>query len=101
MLCESLNFPPLLCAPLLQSNNIMRRFDYAHSIMRRIGRQSIADKKASMAVAPDEKNTIPCGSSQNRVLLTLLMKANMASEGPRLSDEDVIARESPFPSLKT
>ncbi|OJT04235.1 hypothetical protein TRAPUB_5055 [Trametes pubescens] len=48
-------FPTLECL----SNNIMRRFDYAHSIMRRIGRQSIADKKASMAVAPDEKNTIP------------------------------------------
>lgn len=75
----------------------MRRFDYAHSIMRRIGRQRIADKKASIAAELHDKDSVSRGSSRNRDLLTLLIKANMAPEGSRLSDEDVLARECSLP----
>lgn len=85
--------------PLLQSNNIMRRFDHAHSIMRRIGRQRIADKKAFIVGELHEKASVTRGSVRNRDLLTLLIRANIAPKGPRLSDEDVLARKCPFTSL--
>ncbi|KAL1939456.1 hypothetical protein VTO73DRAFT_10012 [Trametes versicolor] len=85
-------FPILECL----SNNIMRRFDHALSIMRRIGLQRIADKKASIAAELHEKDSVTCSSPRNRDLLTLLIKANMAPEGPRLSDEDVLAQFSTF-----
>lgn len=71
----------------------MRRFDHAHSIMRRIGLQRIADKKASIAAELHEKDSVACDSPRNRDLFTLLLKANMAPDGLRLSDEDVLARK--------
>ena len=72
--------------------------------MRRIGLQSIAEKKAEIvrqAEAEMEGETkredIGRKSLQDRNLLTLLIKANMATDIPdhqRLSDEDVLARKS-------
>lgn len=69
--------------------------------MRRIGMQLIREKKAALARERAEKdeqkafNGIERRDLRNRDLLTLLIKANMATdipEGQRLSDEDVLAR---------
>ena len=70
--------------------------------MRRIGKQLIAEKKAAIVretAERKEKNPGDTGMARNdmqgRDLLTLLLKANMATDIPdnqRLSDEDVLAR---------
>lgn len=69
--------------------------------MRRIGMQLIREKKAALARERAEKdeqkafNGIERRDLRSMDLLTLLIKANMATdipEGQRLSDEDVLAR---------
>lgn len=70
--------------------------------MRRIGKQLISEKKAAIireTTERTEKNPRDTGVARNdmqgRDLLTLLLKANMATDIPdnqRLSDEDVLAR---------
>ena len=70
--------------------------------MRRIGMQLIQEKKAAIIHERAEKNEqrksfdrIERRDLQSRDLLTLLIKANMATDIPesqRLSDEDVLAR---------
>lgn len=72
--------------------------------MQRVGMELIAQKKASLlqhASSPDahdvEKSSVSRRDLQDRDLLTVLLKANMATDIPdnqRLSDEDVLARES-------
>ena len=67
--------------------------------MRRIGLQLIAEKKAAiLAEKPSSgKDTLARKDLQGRDLLTLLLKANMAMDIPedqRLTDEEVLARES-------
>lgn len=82
-------------ANLVQSTEESRRSAEAQKTMRRIGLRLIAEKKASIIAASGEsgvekKNVI------GRDLLTLLIKANMATDVPesqRLSDEEVLARE--------
>ncbi|CCM04147.1 uncharacterized protein FIBRA_06309 [Fibroporia radiculosa] len=74
-----------------------RTTENAQSVMRRIGMQLIADKKAEIIKAANagEKG----GSLQSRDLLTLLIKANMSTDIPenqRLSDEDVLAQVPTF-----
>ena len=65
--------------------------------MRRIGLQLIADKKAAIiAEKHSEKEGLERKDMQGRDLLTLLIKANMATDIPenqRLTDEEVLARE--------
>ena len=71
-------------------------------MMRRIGMQLIQEKKEAIIHERAEKNEqgksfdrIERRDLQSRDLLTLLIKANMASDIPesqRLSDEDVLAR---------
>lgn len=62
--------------------------------MRRMGMELITKKKAEIlraAAGEKEKDNL-----QSRDLLTLLIKANLATDLPeshRLSDEDVLARE--------
>ncbi|KAH9847043.1 cytochrome P450 [Lenzites betulinus] len=75
----------------------MRRVQQAQAVMRRIGKQLVAEKKADIAREASEKKDHGNGrqSLQGRDLLTLLLKANMATDVPdnqRLSDEDVLAR---------
>jgi hypothetical protein len=57
--------------------------------MNRIGEQLLANAKASM-VASEKDGEVSRGG---RHLLSLLVKSNMAAEGPRLSDAEVLARE--------
>lgn len=65
--------------------------------MRRIGLQLVEEKKAEImkATSSGEKGD---DTLHSRDLLTLLIKANMATDVPesqRLSDEDVLARKCP------
>lgn len=68
--------------------------------MRRIGLQLIKDKKAAiMASSGRDEKHIAKADMQGRDLLTLLIKANMASDVPesqRLTDEEVLARTLSF-----
>jgi cytochrome P450 len=57
--------------------------------MNRIGEQLLANAKASMAASEKDGEV----SGGGRDLLSLLVKSNMAAEGPRLSDAEVLARE--------
>ena len=71
--------------------------------MRRIGTQLIAEKKAAIMREYAERKEkggefggVERKDLRSRDLLTLLLKANMATDIPenqRLSDEDVLARE--------
>jgi hypothetical protein len=77
--------------------------------MRRIGMQLIAEKKAAILAESREKGRgIERKDLRERDLLTLLIKANMASDIPesqRLSDDEVLARTyaicSPFTAALT
>ena len=71
--------------------------------MRRIGSMLIAEKKAAIIREQAERKALNLKEDENdasdnlrgRDLLTLLLKANMATDIPesqRLSDEDVLAR---------
>lgn len=64
--------------------------------MRRIGLQLIADKKASI-LGTSGQSDVNKKDVHGRDLLALLIKANMAQDVPesqRLTDEEVLARES-------
>ncbi|KAI0672480.1 cytochrome P450 [Trametes maxima] len=82
---------------------ISRRVDRAREVMRRIGSELIQEKKTQIQRELAENKS--GGSSlerkdvQGRDLLTLLLKANMATDIPdsqRLSDEDVLAQVPTF-----
>jgi hypothetical protein len=73
-------------------------------MMERIGKGLLTNAKAAVLRAgATEKGGIEKSSIQGRDLLTLLVKANMATDMPenqRLSDDDLLARtfaESCFP----
>lgn len=96
------SFLPLLKAylPLLRIIPDARttRITAAQKVMRRIGMQLVAEKKAEIAKLTDagEKSD---DRLHGRDLLTLLMKANMVVDIPdnqRLSDEDVLAQVPTF-----
>lgn len=65
--------------------------------MRRIGMQLIAEKKAAiLATAGQDGKGVEKKDVHGRDLLTLLIKANMATDIPesqRLTDEEVLARK--------
>ena len=75
---------------------MQRRSEDAQRTMRRIGLQLIADKKASiLAARGNDTKAVEKRDMHGRDLLTLLIKANMATDIPesqRLSDEEVLAR---------
>ncbi|KAI0634026.1 cytochrome P450 [Trametes polyzona] len=79
-----------------------RRVYHARDVMRRIGKQLIAEKKAQIQrelSGQKEKDRVKRGDLQGRDLLTLLLKANVATDVPesqRLSDEDVLAQVPTF-----
>lgn len=66
--------------------------------MRRIGLQLIAEKKAAiLGEKSSEKQNVERKDVQGRDLLSLLIKSNMAVDIPenqRLSDDEVLARQS-------
>ena len=67
----------------------------AQDVMRKIGLELIAEKKAAIRAEGQEKEKYSA-DSRARDLLTLLLKANMAIDIPdsqKLSDEDVLARK--------
>lgn len=63
--------------------------------MRRIGMQLIAEKKAAILAASQDGKGVEKKDVVGRDLLTLLIKANMATDIPesqRLTDEEVVAQ---------
>ena len=88
---------------LLQRDRQRRKIDEAQAAMQKIGMQLVREKMAEIARERTEKNGqekssfegVERKALQGRDLLTLLIKANMATDIPesqRLSDEDVLAR---------
>ncbi|KAI0329988.1 cytochrome P450 [Cubamyces sp. BRFM 1775] len=79
-----------------------RRVKRARAVMHDIGMELVAEKKAAIRRELEEsKEKAELGRSdmRNRDLLTLLLKANMASDIPdsqRLSDDDVLAQIPTF-----
>ncbi|KIP05287.1 hypothetical protein PHLGIDRAFT_119937 [Phlebiopsis gigantea 11061_1 CR5-6] len=77
-----------------------RREAAALAVMQRIGRQLIAEKKAALLADAREKGRgVRRRDVADRDLLTLLIKANMATDIPeseRLSDEEVLAQVPTF-----
>ena len=64
--------------------------------MSRIGRQLIAEKKAAILAESRDKGRVQKKDVSGRDLLTLLIKANMATDIPdsqRLTEDEVLARE--------
>ena len=76
-------------------------------MMTRIGKELLSGAKAAARASETEKGEIEENNLHGRDLLSLLVKANMATDIPesqKMSDEDVLAREfTPFcgPSIKS
>ncbi|KAI8968082.1 cytochrome P450 [Trametes punicea] len=81
-------------------NKRTKAVEDAHVVMRRIGLQLIEDKKAAIKrELADKTGTIDKKHLPGKDLLTLLIKANMATNIPdnqRLSDEEVLAQIPTF-----
>ena len=85
----------LLTKPLRESKKAKKKAEEAQKVMRRIGMQLIQQLKA--AIQSEKGRGVELKDITERDLLTLLIKANMATDIPdsqRLSDEDVLARAS-------
>lgn len=69
-------------------------------VMHRIGKKLIAEKKAAIRAEASQKGRgLERKDLADRDLLTLLIKANMATDVPesqRLSDDEVLARKHYF-----
>ncbi|KAI0329990.1 cytochrome P450 [Cubamyces sp. BRFM 1775] len=91
-------FPVLEIIP----NAWTRRVKRARAVMHDIGLELVAEKKAAIRreLAESKENAeLGRNDMRNRDLLTLLLKANMASDIPdsqRLSDDDVLAQIPTF-----
>ncbi|OJA09059.1 hypothetical protein AZE42_04725 [Rhizopogon vesiculosus] len=75
-----------------------RKIDMAQNTMNRIGRQLLSDAKAAI-MSSYGGGLIEKSSLQGRDLLSLLVRANMATDIPesqRISDEDVLAQVPTF-----
>ncbi|KAF9235960.1 cytochrome P450 [Melanogaster broomeanus] len=76
-----------------------RRVQVSQRTMTRIGKELLTSAKATARARATEKGEIEKSSLHGRDLLTLLVKANMATDIPdsqRLSDEDVLAQIPTF-----
>lgn len=85
----------------MQRDKRAKSIAVAQNVMNRIGMQLVAEKKAAILKAPEGKMTGNEKDLHTRDLLTLLIKANMATDIPesqRLSDKDMLARTSPITS---
>jgi len=70
-----------------------------HKCIRSIGQNIISQKKSEILSSSeiDSKGRVEKKNIQGRDLLSLLMKANMATDIPdhaRMTDEDILARKS-------
>jgi hypothetical protein len=70
-----------------------------HTYLRSIGQSLISQKKAEILATTEigGKGRVEKRNIQGRDLLSLLIKANMATDIPdraRMADEDILARES-------
>ncbi|EJF57472.1 cytochrome P450 [Dichomitus squalens LYAD-421 SS1] len=77
----------------------LRNLIEAQKVMRRVARQLIEDKKAAIKASSEDDEHVGRGSVHGRDLLTLLIKANMASDIPvdqRLSDDEVLSQIPTF-----
>ncbi|KAF8839261.1 cytochrome P450 [Paxillus ammoniavirescens] len=87
--------PPLRLIP----SDRARKIQVAQRTMARIGEELLTKAKAAALAGATEGGEIEKSSIQGRDLLTLLVKANMATDIPesqRLSDEDVLAQVPTF-----
>jgi hypothetical protein len=78
-----------------QPSDRVRKVQAAQRTMAHIGNELLSDAKAAAQAIATEKGEIEKNSLHGRDLLSLLVKANMATDIPesqRLSDEDVLAR---------
>ncbi|KAF8556684.1 cytochrome P450 [Imleria badia] len=87
--------------PVLQliPNDEGRKLQVAQNIMTQIGKELLTKAKAAALASATEKGEIEKNSLHGRDLLSLLVKANMATDIPesqRLSDKDVIAQVPTF-----
>ncbi|RDX45658.1 cytochrome P450 [Lentinus brumalis] len=85
--------------PILQRlDPRIRQGDEAKAVMQRIGMEILQEKKASI-LSEKSAGGVEKKDVQGRDLLTLLLKANMATDVPdsqRLTDEEVIAQVPTF-----
>ena len=84
---------------VMQPSERVKKIEDARETMQRIGMQLLQQKKAEIMREHSEKSTsaLERKDVQGRDLLTLLIKANMATDIPddqRLTDEEVVARAS-------
>ncbi|KAN0097938.1 Cytochrome P450 [Tylopilus felleus] len=88
-------FPILRIIPSERARNVR----IAQRTMTRIGKQLMSSAKAAARTNATEKGEIEKNSLHGRDLLSLLIKANMATDIPesqRLPDEDVLAQVPTF-----
>ncbi|KII91538.1 hypothetical protein PLICRDRAFT_156698 [Plicaturopsis crispa FD-325 SS-3] len=71
-----------------------RDMDNAQETMGRIGKGLLRDARADLVAA--EKDGAAQSTGKNRDLFSLLLRANSATEGKKLSDEDVLAQIPTF-----
>ncbi|PIL29914.1 cytochrome P450 [Ganoderma sinense ZZ0214-1] len=91
----------LIPTPRSFDNSRVKKAEAARATMQRIGMQLLQEKKAEIMREHGEKSTgtFEKRDVQGRDLLTLLIKANMASDIPddqRLTDEEVVAQVPTF-----
>ncbi|KAF8552300.1 cytochrome P450 [Imleria badia] len=87
--------PPLRLIPTERTRQVRA----AQRTMTRIGKELLINAKAAARASATEKGEIEKNSLHGRDLLSLLVKANMATDIPesqRLSDEDVLAQVPTF-----
>ncbi|KAH0833995.1 cytochrome P450 [Lanmaoa asiatica] len=75
-----------------------RKIQPAQHTMDRVGKELISNAKAAARASATEKGEVTKDSLHGRDVLSLLVKANMASDVPesqRLSDEEMLARTFP------
>ncbi|KAH7910527.1 cytochrome P450, partial [Hygrophoropsis aurantiaca] len=101
----SLNVMPMLqmCIPPFRAipTDRGRKITVAQQAMGRLGRELLRDAKAAVMASQDDvkKEIVEKRSVQGRDLLSLLVRANMATDIPdnqKLSDEEVLAQVPTF-----
>jgi hypothetical protein len=88
-----------VCLTYHQPTDRNRAIACMHKCIRSIGQTVISQKKDEILSASeiDSKGRVEKKNIQGRDLLSRLMKANMATDIPdhaRMTDEDILARES-------
>ena len=83
----------------MQPSERQRTVQSAQAVVRRVGMQLIAERKAAIKAELQGEGKDATSGFKGRDLLTLLIKANMSEDVPenqRLTDDEVLARMSPF-----